>query len=35
MFFIEGACDRFLLNGVETDCFFNFDGRLPRSGVGA
>ena len=30
--FIEGAYDRFLLNGVETKCFFNFDGRLPRSG---
>ena len=30
--FIEGAYDRFLLNGVETDCFFNFDGRMPRSG---
>ena len=32
--FIEGAYDRFLLNGVETKCFFNFDGRLPRSGGG-
>ena len=30
--FIEGAYDRFLLNGVETKCFFNFDGRMPRSG---
>ena len=31
-FFIKG--DRFLLNAVETECFFNFDGRLPRSGGG-
>ena len=32
--FMEGACDRFILNVVETECFFNFDGRLPRSGGG-
>ena len=32
--FIEGAYDRFLLNGVETECFFNFGGRMPRSGGG-
>ena len=31
---MEGACDRFILNVVETECFFNFDGRLPRSGGG-